>query len=394
MPSQLFASLRAWRPTLFSVQIAALAFLSLLLAAVSITAWQAGQARKEAEAWYKHTLDVLLETSRLRQGVYSELHGERGYLLTHDRTFLRPFFAGRDTVDAASDAVAQLTVDNPVQVAHLMRLDVQLRAYENLMSQTVALEQAGRHDAAVAVVRAGVGRNHVEAVLATINRMDSEEKRLLAQRRDRVRETMGHTDLYQYLLSLVGFLIVGFSVWTAFSVHRLQALASELNAELEQLASSDALTGLANRRAFFNELDNDRGHMRSSAVAILDVDHFKRVNDIYGHPVGDRLLKEIAVVLSGAVRGTDTVGRIGGEEFAILMPDTTVKQAMAACERVRAAVDAHVMTLAKGNALHVSISVGVAIRKRGDTPESWITKADQALYRAKEAGRNRVLLAA
>lgn len=385
---------RSWRPTLFGVQIAALAVLSLLLIASSVNASRAASARAEAEAWYMHTLDVLLETSLLREGIYSELRGERGYLLTHNMAFLHPFFTGRDAVRAATGLLDELTLDDHEQVVGMHQLKDEIRSYEDLLSRTVYLERRGFHDRAVAIVRAGEGRRRIDQVLGTIRRIDDEEKAVFADRRQRVQDTMAMTDRAQYLLSIVGFLLVGLSLWTAFTMRRLQALATELNAELEHLASSDGLTGLANRRAFFSELERDPAVARTSAVAILDVDHFKRVNDAYGHPVGDRLLREIAQVLSGSVRGTDLVGRIGGEEFAILMPDTTAAQAMQACERARAAVDAHVLTLSNDNDLHVSISVGVAVRADADTPDSWITKADQALYRAKEAGRNRVLLAA
>jgi diguanylate cyclase (GGDEF)-like protein len=394
LPREIIAQLLAWRPTLFGVQIAALAVLSLLLIAVSVNANRAADARDEAEAWYMHTLNVLLESSRLREGVYSELRGERGYLLTHDRTFLNPFFAGRDAVLEATALLDDLTIDDPEQIIEMHRLSGEMRSYEGLLHRTIGLEQLGYHERAVSIVRAGIGRRHVDAVLGTIGRIDDEEKMVFAERRQRVQDAMAMTDRAHYLLSVVGFLLVGLSLWTAFTLRRLQALAVKLNADLEYLASSDGLTGLANRRAFFNQLERDQTGERASAVAILDVDHFKRVNDAYGHPVGDRLLREIATVLSRSVRGTDTVGRIGGEEFAILMPDTTENQAMQACERARAAVDAHVVKLTNDNDLHVSISIGVAIRAHADTSESWINKADQALYRAKEAGRNRVLLAA
>lgn len=390
----MFPIIRSWRPSLFGVQIVALGILSLLLIAVSLNANRAAESRALAEAWYIHTQDTLLETGRLREGVYAEIRGERGYLLTHNRTFLGPLFDGRDWVVEATGVLWNLTSDDTDQTDEMHRLKGQMRDYEGLLDRTVWLEQDGHHDQAVAIVREGAGRRQIERVLKTIKRIDYDEKRVLAERQQRMRTAMERTDRAHYLLSAVGFLLVGLSVWTAFTMRRLQTLAATLNAELEHLAMSDGLTGLANRRAFFGELERDQAVQSSSAVAILDVDHFKRVNDVHGHPVGDLLLREIADVLRQSVRNSDTVGRIGGEEFAILMPDTTVTQAMMACERARAAVDAHVVKLSNDNDLHVSISVGVAIRGCADTPDSWLSKADQALYRAKEAGRNRVLLAA
>lgn len=390
----MFDRIGSWRPSLFHIQLGALAFLSLLLMTVSFNAWEAGRARLAAESLYAHTLDVLLQTSRMREGVGAEVRGERGYLLTHDRAFLGPYFEGRDAVRVTTDTLAKLTRDNPVQIANIARLRQELRNYEDMIARTVSLEQAGRHDQAVALVRVGRGQHYVDRVLTAIKRMDQEEKRLLKLRQARLEGAMRGTDRSQYLLSIVGFLLVVLSGWSALSVDRLQARMVELNAELEALATSDALTGLPNRRAFFDALESDQGRRRPSAIAILDVDHFKRVNDAHGHPVGDRLLRAVAAVLRQTVRTSDTVSRIGGEEFAILMPGTTVHQAMQACERLRAAVEAHVLLLGSSGQVRVSISVGVAARAPVETPESWIGKADKALYRAKKAGRNRVLLAA
>lgn len=376
----------------FFIQIAALTFLSLLLIAVSVNAHDASRARKSAERWYAHTLDVLLETSRLRAGVYAEMRGERGYLLTHNERFLDPYTLGRGQIARTTAAVAWLTRDNPVQVRNITMLRKRLRAYEGVMARTIATERAGRHNAAVDVVRSGVGKHHIDAVLATIDGMDHEEKALLGVRRASVEAAMLRTDRYQHWLTIVGFLLVGLATWMAIGARRTQRIAAQLNVDLDRLASSDALTGLANRRAFFARLDGGSGGR--AVMAILDVDHFKRVNDLYGHPAGDRLLQEVATILRESVRGTDTVARIGGEEFAILMPDTTMEQGMQVCERIRARVQSHVVALADARRVQVSISVGIASRVGEDSADAWVGRADAALYRAKAAGRNRVLQAA
>ena len=162
------------------------------------------------------------------------------------------------------------------------------------------------------------------------------------------------------------------------------------------LALTDELTGLYNRRyifAHFNEM-LARAPESGSDVALMmfDIDHFKSVNDHHGHPVGDEVLRELAGRAVRQVRSVDLVGRIGGEEFVVVMPETSLAGAVVVAERLRAAVAAEPFTVQGGSKkLPVTISVGVAVGgEEGRTLESLLKRADDALYSAKNAGRNRV----
>jgi diguanylate cyclase (GGDEF)-like protein len=160
--------------------------------------------------------------------------------------------------------------------------------------------------------------------------------------------------------------------------------------QLEALATTDALTGLWNRRKF-NELvagEVARAHRYSQplSLGLLDVDHFKRVNDTYGHDVGDAVLRELADVVRGQVRSVDVVARWGGEEFVVLGPGVPVAGCAELAERIRAAAAGH-MFPAVGR---VTVSVGVTEYTHGDTPDSLFARADKALYAAKDGGRDRV----
>lgn len=183
-----------------------------------------------------------------------------------------------------------------------------------------------------------------------------------------------------------------------------QALLAR-NAELEaanrrlvQLASTDELTGLPNRRSGLIRLAEhwtlSRAQGSPLAVAILDIDHFKRFNDTYGHVIGDRLLADIAAVLTRGCRQGDTVCRYGGEEFLCVLPDTDQAGGQEMAERLRHAVGSYLC--AEGAlSLAVTASVGVAmLTDRHGTATDLIRAADDALYAAKEAGRNAVRLAA
>ena len=167
-------------------------------------------------------------------------------------------------------------------------------------------------------------------------------------------------------------------------------------AELRRLAEVDDLTGLLNRRCFMSALEHSFARARetggSLSLALLDVDHFKQVNDQHGHSAGDAVLRIVAQIFSAQAREGDILGRIGGEEFALLLPGTTGAQARLVCERLRKAVAAQSIVLPPGTTHSVTVSAGVAELGGKATPDSLMTLADAALYEAKRAGRNMVRL--
>lgn len=167
-------------------------------------------------------------------------------------------------------------------------------------------------------------------------------------------------------------------------------------AEMREHAVRDELTGIYNRRHMMNLIDEEIRHIRMNpgqpmSLAIIDVDHFKRINDDIGHLAGDAVLKQLAKALQQEVRVDDTLARIGGEEFAVFMPDTELKGAREVCERLRSSVAEHDFRLEDGASLNATVSIGVA--NWGDdmkTRSDLIRLADSQLYKAKSGGRNRV----
>jgi diguanylate cyclase (GGDEF)-like protein/PAS domain S-box-containing protein len=160
---------------------------------------------------------------------------------------------------------------------------------------------------------------------------------------------------------------------------------------LNEAAHTDLLTGLANRRAF-REIVEARSGAGSDCVALLDIDHFKRVNDRFGHAAGDVVLRTVASVARCAMRDSDFIARLGGEEFAIFLPDTTVEQAMAICERLRSNVS-DARSFSEGAVIGVTVSGGVARIGAGGLEEA-LRIADAALYAAKNGGRDQFAAAA
>jgi diguanylate cyclase len=192
--------------------------------------------------------------------------------------------------------------------------------------------------------------------------------------------------------------------------HSLTVLSGQLNESHEEVnrlreelhavrreAATDGLTRLHNRRSFDDAIDalcvQAEAHGRPFSLIMVDVDHFKSINDLKGHVFGDRVLRAIADTLKAHVKGRDTVSRYGGEEFAVLLPDTALAAAMIVAEQLRAAVSA-VRIRHSGTdkeVAKVSVSCGVACRRAADLPPSLIERADRALYQAKGQGRNRVV---
>jgi len=170
---------------------------------------------------------------------------------------------------------------------------------------------------------------------------------------------------------------------------------SQLLTMLSQRAQIDGLTGLWNRAHFDkrwpDEVSGCVRHGRALSMAILDMDHFKSVNDTYGHPAGDAVIQGMATQLQRECRQSDVACRMGGEEFAVIMPDTNVEAALVLCERIRVAFEKQVWP--RHPERHVTTSIGLVGSSGSATlsAEEWIEAADQNLYRAKAEGRNRVV---
>jgi len=164
--------------------------------------------------------------------------------------------------------------------------------------------------------------------------------------------------------------------------------------ELRWLATTDALTGLPNRRHFLDLAQSERQravrHGHELSLLMVDVDYFKSINDTYGHGVGDEVLRALAGMISDSLREEELVGRLGGEEFAVLLPETGLEGALDAAGRLREQVSRAPVATGQGD-LNVTVSIGVSDWREAEEPvESLLIRADEALYAAKNEGRDRV----
>ena len=165
-----------------------------------------------------------------------------------------------------------------------------------------------------------------------------------------------------------------------------------------ELSSRDPLTGLANRRHFelmlAGEVDRVARAGEPALVLMIDIDHFKKVNDAYGHPAGDEVLKHVAHTLQDCIRPMDTVARFGGEEFAMILPNCPPSFAQAVAERIRIRIQSMTIPISPGETVRVTVSLGGAFAPQWVRSSAllWVERADQQLYQAKSEGRNRACL--
>ncbi len=202
------------------------------------------------------------------------------------------------------------------------------------------------------------------------------------------------TVLILVLIAVLSFFGASFLVQQKIAVQR----EKETRLILEKQANIDALTGINNRRSFyeqakkeFNQAKRKNTHL---AVLMLDADYFKKVNDTYGHAMGDLVLKHLANSIKATLRDVDLLGRVGGEEFAVVLPQTPLQEALEIAERLRKALEACQVPLPEGGSISFTVSIGLAMLTNQEMQlDQLAQKADLALYQAKSLGRNRVELA-
>jgi diguanylate cyclase (GGDEF)-like protein len=195
-----------------------------------------------------------------------------------------------------------------------------------------------------------------------------------------------------FILTIGRCMFIGiFSSAMRESLYKSGLALKEANKRIEELAELDDLTGSFNRRCIMRFLDDEiaRAHRVNApcSIALIDLDWFKRINDTYGHPTGDEVLRTFAITVFANIRAVDRFGRYGGEEFLLVLPDTSSETAARTLDRLRTIIaDLDWSALSLG--VRVTISAGIATLDANETPDSFLARADSALYKAKAQGRN------
>ncbi|TQV70967.1 GGDEF domain-containing protein [Aliikangiella marina] len=201
---------------------------------------------------------------------------------------------------------------------------------------------------------------------------------------DLAQEILNNWDLYTYML---------FGTMTVFVLFAIYVARKETH--MTQIASRDALTNIYNLRYFIERMqqETDRARRYETPVSLIyfDLDHFKKVNDTYGHPVGDKVLIEVAKTVKDLVRSYDIFARVGGEEFAILQPTCGIEDSKKSAEMIRDAIENLTIQINDGKTVQVTLSCGVTEWVVGEDVDAFYKRADGFLYQAKQTGRNKVV---
>ncbi|MCU7905406.1 MAG: diguanylate cyclase [Candidatus Thiodiazotropha sp. (ex Epidulcina cf. delphinae)] len=198
-----------------------------------------------------------------------------------------------------------------------------------------------------------------------------------------------------YLTKPVNTTVLKAKIFAMQRIAEMRQQLLDMKRRLEIQAHTDELTRLPNRRHFLAILDSEiaraRRHGTPLSIAYLDLDHFKRINDSYGHDTGDAVLRKVSATLDGGMRTEDSIGRLGGEEFCICLPGSNAEQGMEPCERYRSLLESLVIDNGTAQGLKLTASFGLTgFNRISDNRSTLLARADKALYQAKQAGRNRV----
>jgi diguanylate cyclase (GGDEF)-like protein len=377
---------------------APLVLLGGLLAGTSVVAWQSQQQEERLSRAFAETSEYLTATHAVEHATLQMIRGQRGFLLTGKPRYLEPYREGLEEMDqtlAQLSGFARAGHGNPVDVE---RLAAQSAAFIRVQQEIVDLASNGNRDEALTIVLQDRGRAAIESIRSLLKTMRAADELRMATIRTDAQRNQLRQRLFFYLVSAVGLALLVLTAVSLLALRRVAASERLYREELRRLAQTDELTGIANRRELIAGLaralaDSQRTD-RELAFALLDIDHFKRVNDTYGHPAGDEVIRNVAHIALSCLRGGDMVGRLGGEEFGLVLLGASVTQAYEVCERVRRSIQSTPVKLADGSEVEITVSLGIARRFPGDSVETLIERADAALYQAKHSGRDQVRLAA
>ncbi|MFT3708929.1 MAG: GGDEF domain-containing protein [Archangium sp.] len=257
------------------------------------------------------------------------------------------------------------------------------RKYD-LVNETISIGRSSKCD--VQVDQDSVSRNHAE--------LKSDSGRLTIEDLGSTNGTIVNDEHIEEPLRLRnGDLIkIGRTIFKFIASNNIEAAYHD---EIYRMTTVDGLTQVFNRRYFEDaierELSRSRRYSRPLSLVLIDIDHFKKINDTWGHLAGDAVLKDVARTVRTRTRREDVLARYGGEEFALLLPEIDLKGASLLAEKVRKLVEKHTFTF-DGEDIDVTLSAGVStVQKKGEDAQELIRKADEKLYEAKSAGRNRVV---
>ena len=377
--------------------IAGIIAVSLLLVVTGIVLYSALNDSNEKSAQVEHSNEVLTEIEATLSILKDGETGQRGFIITGQEDYLEPFRAADQHAGEKLSHLKALTENNQFHREQLAAAEPLIQSKFALMRRTIDLRRNYGFEAAQRVVQTNEGKKTMDAIRKIFAAMEEYEIKDLNDFKA-ASEVKIHNVIIVFA-SLFTLILALFWLVYIF-VKRDINERNRLAAELQTIATTDELTGVFNRREanrlLKQELSRSHRYGNRMSVMLLDIDHFKSVNDTYGHQIGDEVLKWFAEKLREGVRTVDLTARFGGEEFLVILPETDDKGAQIIAERTRRKIaeSPFVRQLENGQKLEIpiTVSVGVANINEAESDIEILKTADKNLYRAKAEGRNRVII--
>jgi diguanylate cyclase (GGDEF)-like protein len=378
--------------------VASIALLGTLLVGSSIIAWHSSREQQGVAKAFGQTLIILRTAQEVKMANRDALRGERGFVLTGDPVYLELYSRGRRDLAESLNDLGEATANSVERAAMVSGLRRAASDYLQQLGRVVALAKAGEHERAVKILRRQGVDDGLGAIDKYVDGIIEIERVHMRTIKDHSRSVVATMLRFIYLMSATGLGLLLLAVLSAVALRRSFARERIYRDELQKRAGTDELTGVANRRQLLTVLDMRIAEARRTGTplsfAMFDLDNFKNVNDTHGHAVGDRVIRHVVRTALRMVRVNDLIGRLGGEEFGIILPKAAQDNAFIVCERLRARLRDESMPLGDDQHLHMTISSGIACLTDDDDAASLMERADQALYTAKRDGRDQVRLAA
>jgi len=377
--------------------------------------------------WVNHTSEVISTTKNFLSAIKDAETGQRGYLLTHKISYLQPYHQGLAQSKEEYKKLKDLTSDNPDQQNLLLKIDEQMRHKFDELAETISLTQQGQKSKALEIVSLNKGKQFMDAIRGYLTTFIHNEVVLLEKRKGDFRENRAEITT---LIFIEVVLFVGLSIFTFLFLHknffsplnllirnaekiekgeRLEASDIVVKGEMGHLlsvfyemsykiferqrsldhqAKHDSLTGLKNRTTVFQEIEQSVARSieanNRTAILFMDLNSFKQINDSLGHEYGDLVLKETAFRLSASVRASDTIFRIGGDEFLIVIKNVDdINDVFGVIDKIK--TEFSVPAEIKGEVIDIAVSIGVSISPDDSIKSSELIEfADVAMYASKK----------
>jgi len=398
---------------------------------------------KEQHNLVKHTYEVINKKNNLLSLLIDMETGQRGFIATNDKLYLEPYNKALAIYKVEFNKIKNLTHDNNLQQKRLSNIYLLMNKKISELNSTIYYNLHNEHSKAINLIKSNFGKSIMDSIRYQLDLFEKEEQKLLKQRENKFNDSLFYM---RFVFLSITILLILVSIFFGILVHKhlvipivtlddimsktkdsgklpqnnidsndikiteiknltksffsmankIETFTTELNIsknEAIQKSITDPLTSLYNREYMNIQLtrliSKSKRDNSNLTLLLIDIDFFKKVNDTYGHLVGDIVLKEIANILKVNIRDTDMTVRYGGEEFIIILPDTNKISAINLANKLNKIISAIIFKELENK--NITISIGVSTYIKDDTIDSLIKRADDGLYQAKATGRDKVV---